>query len=325
MGKKRILSGMRPTGRLHLGHLVGALTNWVKLQDEYQCFYMIADLHALTDRSDTSKIKEDVREIVIDWLSSGISPEKSVIFRQSEVEEHSELFLLLSMVTPVSWLERCPTYKERIEEMKLGSNVSYGLLGYPVLQAADILVYKAEAVPVGDDQVPHLEMTREIARRFNFLFAKVLPEPQPILTKIPRLLGTDNRKMSKSYGNYIALSDPPEIIRKKVQSMITDPARARRQDRGHPEVCNVYSYHKVFNKSEVSKIGQECQKAVIGCTECKDNLSSRIAESLKDFQARRQELEKKPELVATILAEGREKARKIAGQTLKEIKEAMKI
>jgi tryptophanyl-tRNA synthetase len=325
MGKKRILSGMRPTGRLHLGHLVGALTNWVKLQDDYQCFYMIADLHALTDRTDTSKIKDDVKEIVIDWLSSGISEQKCVIFRQSEVKEHSELHLLLSMVTPVSWLERCPTYKERIAEMKLGGKVSYGLLGYPVLQAADILVYKAEAVPVGEDQVPHLEMTREIARRFNHLFGKVFPEPQPILTKIPKLLGLDNRKMSKSYNNYIALADPSEVIRKKVQSMITDPARAKREDLGHPDICNVYSYHKVFNKPEVSKIGEECRKAGIGCTECKDNLSSRIIESLKDLRLKRKELEKKPQVIEKILAEGRQRAGETAGQTLREVKSAMKI
>jgi len=245
--KKRILSGMRPTGPLHLGNLHGALLNWVQMQDQYDCFYFIADWHALTsDYENTDKITGYVREMMIDWLSVGLSPEKSTLFVQSHIKEHAELFLLLSMITPVPWLERNPTYKDQIVQLSNKDLSTFGFLGYPVLQAADIIMYKANGVPVGIDQVPHVEITREIARRFNYLYGEVFPEPDSILTKTPKILGTDRRKMSKSYNNAIYLGDSPENIRKTVATMITDPQRARKSDPGNPEVCNVFECHKIY-------------------------------------------------------------------------------
>ena len=265
MKKGTILSGMRPTGALHLGNYFGALENWVKLQDEYECYFFVADWHALTTGyEDTSQIKNNINDLVIDWLSAGLDPEKCVIFLQSSIKEHAELHLLFSMTTPLSWLLRCPTYKDQINQLKDKNITTYGFLGYPCLQAADILIYKAGFVPVGEDQLPHLELTREIARRFNYLFGEVFPEPQAILTKAKVLPGTDGRKMSKSYGNTIALSDSPDTIRKKVSSMITDPARIRKDDPGHPEVCTVFSFHKVFNENEVPEIEQHCRGGKIG-------------------------------------------------------------
>ncbi len=326
MAKKRILSGMRPSGRLHVGHLLGALTNWAALQDEYECFYMVADWHALTtEYENPSEIKDNIKEMVIDWISSGLDPEKCTMFVQSHVVEHAELHLLLSMFIPLSWLERCPTYKQQQLELKDRDLSTYGFLGYPVLQAADILVYKAEAVPVGEDQLPHLELCREIARRFNFLYRNVFPEPQALLTRVPKLLGSDGRKMSKSYGNCIFLSDPPKVIQEKVDSMITDPARIRANDPGHPDICTVYGLHKVFSSGKVESIGFDCRKGNIGCVACKGILSEALIERLKPIQAKRRDLEANPEEIAKILKQGRLKAQKITRETLKEVREAIGI
>jgi tryptophanyl-tRNA synthetase len=264
--KKRILSGMRPTGPLHMGNLLGALENWVKLQDEYECFYFIADWHALTsDYEDTAMVKDYTKEIIIDWLSAGLTPEKSTLFVQSQIKEHAELFLILGMITPVPWLERNPTYKEQINQMSNKDLSNFGFLGYPILQAADIIMYKPYGVPVGVDQAPHVEITREIARRFNYFYGNVFPEPKVILTETPKILGIDRRKMSKSYDNAIFLSDPPEQISTRVSRMITDPQRARRSDPGNPDVCNVFDFHKLYTKTaEVKAIDQDCRKAQIG-------------------------------------------------------------
>ncbi|MBC7190372.1 tryptophan--tRNA ligase [Candidatus Aerophobetes bacterium] len=326
MQKKRILSGMRPSGKLHLGNYVGALKNWVNLQDEYECFYMIADWHALTDRIDTSRIRQDIEDVLIDWLAAGLSPEKSVLFVQSHVPQHAELNLIFSMITPVSWLERCPTYKEKIEA---GAPTNYGLLGYPVLQAADILIYKAEKVPVGEDQLPHLELTREIARKFNSSYFKVFPEPEPILSSSPKIMGLDGkRKMSKSYGNYIALSDEPDVIRKKVMSMFTDPTKIYRGDPGHPESCNVYAYHQVFGEKiqeNVEKIALECKEGKLGCTLCKNKLADILIDYLAPFRKKREEIEKDKREIRRILDLGKEKAISVASSTMKEVKEAMKM
>jgi tryptophanyl-tRNA synthetase len=259
MSKKTIFSAMRPTGSLHLGNYFGALENWVSLQHEYNCYFAIADWHALTTGyEDTSEMKDNITEIVIDLLSAGLDPTKCNMLIQSKVMEHAELHLLLSMMTPLSWLFRCPTYKEQISQIKDKHITTYGFLGYPCLMAADILLYKADYVPVGEDQLPHLELTREIARRFNYLFREVFPEPQPLLTKAKVLPGVDGRKMSKSYGNTIALSDSPDTIKKKVKTMITDPARIRKDDLGHPEVCTVFDFHKVFNPDEIEEIESKC-------------------------------------------------------------------
>lgn len=316
---------MRPTGRLHLGHLVGALENWVKLQDTYECFFMIADWHALTDRTDTLGLEESVEDILLDWLTVGLTPEKSTLFLQSHIPEHAELHLLLSMITPLGWLERCPTFKERLAE---GRERNYGLLGYPVLQAADILVYKADTVPVGEDQIPHLELTREIARRFNKLYRRVFPEPQPLLSRTTKLLGLDGRKMSKSYENYISLSEDPKRLKKKVMGMFTDPEKIYRGDPGHPERCNVYSYHKAFGepqKEVIEKIARECREGSLGCTICKGLLVEVLSKLLKPFWEKRKELEKDKKKLRDILAEGRKKAREIASSTLEEVREAMKM
>ena len=329
MKKGRILSGMRPTGKLHLGHLIGALDNWVKLQDEYECFYEVANWHALTDHLDTKNFQEDIYDMVRDWLAAGLDPGKSVIFIQSDVPEHSELHLLLSMLTPVPWLERCATFKEKVREMHLGKgDISYGLLGYPVLQAADILIYKANVVPVGEDQLPHLELTREIARRFNYYYGRVglhdniFPEPVALLTKTAKLLGLDGQtKMSKSYGNYISLGDSVKEIQKKVQTMFTDPERIRLKDPGHPESCNVYSYYKVFNSEVCKTLMQDCKGANIGCTECKQNLAKYISEFLAPFQERQREWRK--DRIKAILDEGAKKARIVARATMEEVRNAM--
>jgi len=326
MAKKRILSGMRPSGRLHVGHLVGALSNWSALQDEYECFYMVADWHALTtEYEDPSEIKTNIKEMVIDWISSGLNPEKCTMFVQSQVVEHAELHLLLSMFIPLSWLERCPTYKQQQQELKDRNLSTYGFLGYPVLQAADILVYKAEAVPVGEDQLPHLELCREIARRFNFLYKDIFPEPQALLTRVPKLLGTDGRKMSKSYNNCIFLSDAPQVIREKVGSMVTDPSRIRANDPGNPEVCTVYGLHEIFNSPKLNSIIADCEKGSIGCVECKGILGEALIERLKPIQARRKDLEANPEKITNILKDGRLRAEKVTRETLKEVREAIGI
>jgi len=317
---------MRPTGALHLGNYFGALENWVKLQDDYECYFFVADWHALTTGyEDTSQIKNNINDLVIDWISAGLDPEKCVIFLQSSIKEHAELHLLFSMTTPLSWLLRCPTYKDQLNQLKDKNITTYGFLGYPCLQAADILIYKAGFVPVGEDQLPHLELTREIARRFNYLFGEVFPEPQAILTKAKVLPGTDGRKMSKSYGNTIALSDSPDEIRKKVSTMITDPARIRKDDPGHPEVCTVFSFHKVFNENEVSEIEEQCRGGKIGCVQCKKNLANKMVEHLEPIYERRQKIIENPGIVKEVLANGNEKARKVAGETLEEVRKAMKI
>lgn len=324
--KGTILSGMRPTGALHLGNYFGALENWVKLQNDYDCYFFVADWHALTTGyEDTSQIKNNINDLVIDWISAGLDPEKCVIFLQSSVKEHAELHLLFSMTTPLSWLLRCPTYKDQLSQLKDKNITTYGFLGYPCLQAADILIYKAGFVPVGEDQLPHLELTREIARRFNYLFGDVFPEPQAILTKAKVLPGTDGRKMSKSYGNTIALSDSPDEIRKKVSTMITDPARIRKDDPGHPEVCTVFSFHKVFNENEVTEIEGQCRGGKIGCVQCKKNLANKMVEHLEPIYERRQKLLENPGVVKEILANGNEKAGKVAQKTLEEVRKAMKI
>jgi len=320
--KKRILSGMRPTGKLHLGHLVGALGNWVKLQSAYQCFYMVADWHALmSEYEDPKDLAENSREIARDFIAAGLDPDKSVIFIQSHVPEHLELAMIFSDITPLAWVERCPTYKEQLREIKGRELTTYGFLGYPVLQAADIAIYKANAVPVGVDQLPHLELTREIVRRFNSMYAKeVFPEPEPLLTKIPKLLGLDNRKMSKSYGNFINISDSPETIEKKVTAMITDPERIRLKDKGHPDICNVFSYFSTFVEDPAAKdkVREWCENAKIGCTECKKNLAGVLSSYLEPMRARRAKLS--DTLVNDIIKEGAKKARKAAAETMDEVK-----
>lgn len=328
MTKKRILSGLRPTGKVHLGHLLGALENWVGLQDEYECFYVVVDWHALmSEYKDPSRISVDTYDNVADWIACGIDPAKSIIFRQSDVPEHAELHLILSCITPLAWLERCPTYKEQLKELANKEVNTYAFLGYPVLQAADILLYKGQVVPVGEDQLPHLELTREIARRFNYLYAKsrppVFPEPQAKLTKTSRLLGLDRRKMSKSYGNAINLSDSPDEIRKKVQTMFTDPKRIKLIDPGHPEECNVYSYHCAFNKSRSQTIGQACPKAALGCKDCKQEIGEVLIKRLAPIQAERARILSQPGYVAQVLKDGTAQARRIAQATIRETKEAI--
>jgi len=319
---KRILSGMRPTGPLHLGHLFGALNNWVSLQDKYDCFFMVADWHALMSEYERPQdIQENILNCAADWLACGIDPKKSTIFIQSAIVEHLELFMVLSDITPLPWLERCPTYKEQLREQKERNLATFGFLGYPVLQAADILLYKANVVPVGEDQLPHLELTREIVRKFNNLYKKkVFPEPESLLTKTPRLLGTDNRKMSKTYGNYIALGDSADIVKKKVTSMITDPERIKKDDPGHPDICNVFSYYNVFKPETTSKLQKECITAKIGCTDDKKRLADAIIEILKPIQKKRNSLLKDKRQIEKILEAGRKKASDIASDTMKQVK-----
>jgi len=323
MVKKRILSGMRPTGKLHLGHLVGALDNWVKLQDEYECLFMVADWHALMSEYENPKnLKESIFDNVIDWLACGVSPEKSTIFIQSQVKEHLELFAIFSIITPLGWLERCPTYKEQLREVTSRDLSTYGFLGYPVLQAADILLYKAQVVPVGEDQLAHLELTREIARRFNSLYKKeIFPDPKAMLTCAPRLLGLDGRKMSKSYNNFIALSEEPKDIRTKTQGMFTDPARVKRIDPGHPEKCNVYSYYEVFAPQREKEVARACSKAQIGCTECKKELAEILIKFLTPIREKRNQLLNNRLEVMDILEAGRKKASSISEKTIQEAKE----
>jgi len=322
----RVLSGMRPTGRLHLGNLLGALDNWVRLQEEHDCFFFVADWHALTtEYPPRGELQANTREMVADWLGAGLDPERSTLFVQSLVPEHAELHLLFSMVTPVAWLERVPTYKEMVEQLKLESP-SYGLLGYPLLQAADILIYKAQAVPVGVDQVPHIELTREIARRFNHLFGPVFPEPEPRLTEIPKVPGTDGRKMSKSYDNCIYLADPPEVITPRIKTMMTDPARKRRQDPGNPEVCPVFDLHKIFTpEDDRAYCATGCRTAGIGCLDCKGVLLEHLLPPLEKIRERRSTFAQRPGEIDEILREGSRKARQVARATLDEAKAAVGI
>ncbi len=361
--RKRVLSGMRPTGKLHLGNYVGALQNWVRMQDEYQCFFEVADWHALTtDYADTSRVKENSMDVVLDWLAAGLDPEKSVIFIQSHVPAHAELHLLFSMITPLGWLERVPTYKEQRENIKDKDLGTYGFLGYPVLQAADILIYKADCVPVGEDQVAHVELTREIARRFNGFYAPpfvirkrgsqvvasdgrrvqleagveldpradyvihnpVFPEPQALLTPAAKLPGTDGRKMSKSYGNTILLTDPEPIIRQKLKTMVTDPARVRRSDPGNPDVCPVGDLHKLFSSKEtLAKVYEGCRSAGIGCIECKSWAADALVQILNPMRERRQKFEDNPRLAWDILEDGTKRAKASAAETMKDVRAAM--
>ncbi len=327
MKRKRIVSGMRPTGKLHLGHLHGALLNWKKLQEEYECFYFIADWHALTSEySDTGIIRESINDIIIDWISVGLDPEACTFFIQSQIKEHSELHLIFSMITPLPWLERNPTYKEQLTELSQKNLSTYGFLGYPVLQAADILMYKANGVPVGEDQAPHVELTREIARRFNHMYGQVFPEPDVLLTPTSKLLGIDRRKMSKSYDNAILLSDSDEDIDKKVAQMITDPQRARKTDPGNPGVCNVFSFHEMYTDSKtVERIDGECRSAGIGCVECKKIMAAGLKKGLEPVREKRKELEADTQKIEEIIAEGNARARSIAIETMEEVREAIKI
>ncbi|HKM47462.1 MAG TPA: tryptophan--tRNA ligase [Terriglobales bacterium] len=323
--RKRVLSGMRPTGKLHLGNYVGALDNWVRMQDAYECFFCVVDWHALTtDYADTSQVKQNSVEVALDWLAAGLDPEKSVIFIQSHVPAHAELHLLLSMITPLGWLERVPTYKEQRENIKEKDLGTYGFLGYPVLQAADILMYKAGVVPVGEDQVPHVELTREIARRFNGFYREVFPEPTSLLTPAPKLPGTDGRKMSKSYGNTILLTDPEPVVRQKLKTMVTDPARVRRSDPGNPDVCPVGDLHKIFSdRATMDKVYEGCRSAGIGCIECKGWAADALVKLLNPMQERRKKFEENPRLAWDILEAGSGRARRVAAETMTDVREAM--
>jgi tryptophanyl-tRNA synthetase len=325
--RPRVLSGMRPTGKLHLGNLVGALQNWIKLQDRYDSYHFVADWHMLTtEYANTSDLQSNIREMVTDWLAVGLDPQKATLFIQSRLPEHAELHLLFSMVTPLGWLERVPTYKEQLDNLQGRDLHTYGFLGYPVLQAADILMYKAGYVPVGEDQVPHVELTREIARRFNQFYGQIFPEPQSLLTPSPRLRGTDGRKMSKSYNNAIYLSDPPDIVEKKVRGMMTDPARKRRYDPGDPEKCPVFDHHKVFSPPDVvERVDRGCRTAEMGCVECKQLMAHYLNEYLAPIQERRKVYEREPQKVWDILAEGTEKARCVARATMAEVRTAIKL
>ena len=328
--RKRVLSGMRPTGKLHLGNFVGALDNWVRMQETYDCFFFIADWHALTtDYADTSRIKQNSLEVMMDWLAAGLDENKCTMFTQSHVPQHAELHLLFSMITPLGWLERVPTYKEQRENIKEKDLGTYGFLGYPVLQAADILIYKGDFVPVGEDQVPHVELTREIARRFNgFYSAKkiVFPEPQPLLTEAKRLPGTDGRKMSKSYDNTILLTDPEAVVRQKLKTMITDPKRIRRSDAGDPDVCPVGDLHKIFSDKEtLAKVNTGCRSAGIGCIECKSWAADALVQVLNPMQERRKKYEDNPRLAWDILEAGTARARDVANATMDDVRQAMNI
>jgi len=325
--RKRVLSGMRPSGKLHLGHYLGVLVNWKKLQEDHDCFFFAADWHALTtEYENTGVIRESVDDMVIDWMAAGIDPNKATLFIQSHLPEHAELHLLLSMITPLPWLERNPTYKEQLREQATRDLHTYGFLGYPVLQAADILMYDASLVPVGIDQVPHLELTREIARRFNFLYRETFTVPEAFLTETPKLMGTDNRKMSKTYGNAILLADTADEVWEKVRPMVTDPARARRNDPGNPEICNVFAYHNIFSDEEtIRKVDVGCRTAGIGCIECKKWMFDRMETVLAPVRARRKEIVERGTSIREILEEGTERARKTAAAKMRAVREAVRI
>lgn len=320
-----VLSGMRPTGPLHLGHLAGALRNWLKLQEQYRCFYTIVTWHALSSEYQNSKvIKESTFEVAADWLSIGLDPNKSVLFLQSDIKEHAELHLLLSMIIPLPWLLRVPTFKEMQRELPDKDLNTYGFLGYPVLQTADIIIYKAEIVPVGEDQAFHLELAREITRRFNRFFGNVFPEPQILLTEVPKLAGTDGRKMSKSYGNAIYLKDSAEVIRKKISTMMTDTRRKRRTDPGIPDDCPTFTLHKAFVTEEKRKeLDTGCRTAAIGCLECKDVVIETLIRILSPFWEKRKKFERHPQHVWEILEEGNKKARRVAQKTMEEVRSSI--
>ncbi len=325
--RKRVLSGMQPSGLLHLGNLLGALENWKALQEDYDCFFFVADWHALsTNYADTSRVREFVREMLIDWLAAGVDPNRSTVFIQSRNPDHAVLYLLLSMIVPIPWLERNPTYKEKQEEIKERDLSTFGFLGYPVLQAADILLYKPQFVPVGKDQLPHLELTRELARRFNSLYQPVLVEPKEHLTRFPKVMGTDGRKMSKSYGNTINLSDAEPVVRQKLKTMVTDPARVRRTDPGNPDVCPVFDFHKICSQQPViDRVNRECRTAAIGCIDCKKLVADVMVERLTPIWEARAKLVEKPDRLDEIVEDGTKRAKLVSGETLAEVREAIKI
>ncbi|MEW6202205.1 MAG: tryptophan--tRNA ligase [bacterium] len=324
--KPRVLSGMRPTGRIHLGNYEGALKNWAAIQDNYECFYMVADWHALTDNTDTTGLPSEILDMVIDWLVVGLDPVRSTLFVQSQVREHAELHLLLSMVTPISWLERCPTFKELYRSEKERASLSYGRLGYPVLQAADIIIYKAKFVPVGEDQVPHLELSREITRRFNRIFGKVFPEPQPLLTKTPRLLGTDRRKMSKSFNNYISITASPDEIAERTMGMITDVKRIYLHDAGHPDECNVFAIHSLYDAAgRMEEIHRDCIAGTLPCADHKKELGDMLAGFLRPLREKREKIAADTAQIHDILRDGTEKARTVAKATMEEVREKCRV
>ena len=327
MSNKRIVSGMRPTGKLHLGHFHGVLANWLELQRDYECFFFAADWHSLTtEYANTAGIRDSIRDMVLDWLAFGIDPEQSTVFCQSHVPQHAELNLILSMITPVSWLERNPTYKEMQENLTTKDLSTFGFLGYPVLMAADIIVYRATRVPVGHDQLPHLEITREIARRFNYLYGEVFPEPTALLTESPKVLGLDGRKMSKSYGNAIFLSESADETRKKVMSMVTDVQRPRRADPGEPDRCVAFSLNRTYlPKEKEEEIIAACRSAQIGCVDCKKIQAEYLINALAPFRAKREELASSPGMVDEILAEGSRKAAVEAAATMVQVRDALAI
>lgn len=320
--RKRVFSGTRPTARQHIGNYLGAIQNYVALQEEYDCVYCVVDIHALTSMEDTSRLQEYNREIVIDWLAAGMDPERSIIFIQSHVPEVMELHTLLSMVTPLSWLMRVPTFKEKVKQQP--ENVNYGLVGYPVLQTADITLYKAEVVPIGEDQLPHLELAREIVRRFNNQFGETLIEPAAKLTSFPRIVGLDGSdKMGKSTGNAIELAATPEETEERIMTAVTDPARRYRTDPGHPEVCNIYSLHGYFSEAQIADISRQCRSADIGCVDCKKLLAKHINSSLRGLREKRAELAARPQYIVEVLADGAQRARVIARETLHQVKQNM--
>jgi len=320
--KKRVFSGARPTGRQHLGNYLGAIQNYVKLQDEYDCIYCIVDIHALTSLEDTSGLQQNIQDMMLDWLAAGLDPERSILFVQSHVPEVMQLHTLLSMVTPLGWLLRVPTFKEKVKLQP--QNINYGLVGYPVLMTADIVLYKAEVVPVGEDQLPHLELAREIARRFNNLFGETFPEPQAKLTSFPLILGLDGTtKMSKQAGNDIDIALSPQETTERVMTAVTDPARQYRTDPGHPEICNIYRLHGYFSPLQQPDIAEQCRTAKIGCVDCKMMLAEMINSALRPFRERRAALAGKPQYIAGVLADGAARASVIAKETLKEVKQKM--
>jgi len=322
----RVLSGMQPSGQLHLGNLIGALSNWVRLQDKYDCYFFVADWHALTTGyGNPSKIKDYTIDLLINFISAGLDPEKSTIFIQSQVPQHAELHIFLSMITPLGWLERVPTYKEKKEQIKDKDLDTYGFLGYPVLQTADIIIYRAKYVPVGIDQVPHLEISREIARRFNYLYGReFFPEPEALLTEFPKVPGVDGRKMSKSYGNAIYLSDDEKTVTEKLRTMVTDPARKRRTDKGDPAKCPVFDLHKIFStENEKKEVTEGCTTAAIGCIDCKKILINHVIETLKPIWEKRKNLIENPRKLIEIAYEGSKKAKKVAEETLREMREVI--
>ncbi len=322
--KKRVFSGFRPTGKQHIGNYLGTIQNCVSLQEEYDCIYCVVDIHALTTLENTDILQQDIHEMVLDWLAAGIDPEKSILFIQSHVPQVMELHTLFGMVTPLSWLLRVPTFKEKVKMQP--RNVNYGLVGYPVLMTADIALYKGEVVPVGEDQLPHLELAREIVRRFNSLFGPVFPEPEAKLTSFPLISGLDGtNKMSKSYNNYIEIASPPQQILERVMTAVTDPARRYRSDPGHPEICGIFSLHKFFTLDQVEQIASDCRSARIGCVDCKKLLAGNIASNLAPFREKRAALAAKPNYVTEVLTDGAARAEVIAKETITEVKQKMKL